>query len=252
MKISYNDWWNDVVAILRANASILLGVAGAFVFLPALIASFVAIPAVPPAEGATLDDVLAAYSNFFQDNWLPQTLLWLVTTLGQLLLFVVLLDERRPSVGAAFRIGLPLLIPFILVNLLAGLITVLGFFLLIIGAAYLFGRVLLAAPALVAERRGNPLTAIGRSWALTRGQGWRVFFFVLLILIVAFVIQAALLGTLGLLFAYLSDASNPYSVGKLLIAALEALLTSATFVITLTIYVALYRRLTVDIGKTFS
>lgn len=252
MKVSYTDWWNDVVAIVRANASILLAVVGAFVFLPTMLASFTGTAFVPPEAGASIDEAMAALTRFVSDNALSQGLLLLVTTLGQLLLYIVLLDERRPRVGEAFRLALPLFIPFIVLNILVSLLLGIGAVFLILPALYLLGRIFLAAPAMVAEGRMNPFAAIGRSFALTRGQGWRIAIFAILVFIVAFVIQLAVTGTLGLVFALLGNADNPYSVGKLLLAALQAVFTAALSILGIAVWVALYRRLTVDVAKTFS
>ena len=110
----------------------------------------------------------------------------------------------------------------------------------------------MSAPATVAERRGNPLGAIGRSWALTAGQGWRVFFFVILLFLVAFVIQIAVGGTLGVAFGLLPGADEPTSVRNLLLAALNAFFTSVLVLLGVLINVALYRRLTTDFADTFS
>lgn len=252
MKISYTDWWNDIVAIVRSNASIVLAVAGAFAFLPGLVGAFTAVPYVPPADGADLPEAIAAFSQFFSDNWLQQTAVILLSTLGQLMLYIVLLDPRRPAVGEALRMAAMLFIPFLLTNILVGIIVGVGFVLLIIPGLYLIGRVALSTPSLVAERSYNPVAAVGRSWALTKGQGWRIFFFAFLIFLVAFVVQVAIGGTLGTVLGLIAGDGGQFSIGKLLLAALEALFASVFFILSVALWVALYRRLANDPAKTFS
>lgn len=252
MRISYTDWWNDIVAIGRANASILVALAGAFVFLPALLAAFVAVPFVQPGQGAEPAEIIAAYSQYFSDNWLPQLALILLSTLAQLLIYIVLLDARRPAVGEAFRIALPLFVPFFLTNILASLILVGGGILLFVPALYLIGRVMLSGAAFVAGGSANPFAAISRSFALTKGQGWRIFFFVFLLFLVAIVIQLAIQGTLGSALALATGGAERFGLGKLLLAAVEAFFGALFAVLSAVTWVALYRRVAIDPAKAFA
>lgn len=246
-KISYTDWWNDVVALLRGNASILIAVAGALVFLPVLAASLLNTPMEPLPQGATMDDFLARMTDSFAENWLPQLAVLLLTSLGQLIIFIVLLDARRPRVGEAFALAAPLFLPFLATSILVGLMLMAGAFLLIIPALYLIGRTQLSGPSLVAEKL-NPLTAIRRSFALTAGQGWRIFFFVFLIFLVALIVQLAVSGTIGSVLNLLAGEAALFSLPKLLLAALDALFSSAFFLLTAALWVALYRRLSAGRG----
>lgn len=243
MRIDYSDWWNDIVATARANASILLAVAAAFVFLPVLVASFLTVPIAPAPSGASIEEVVAAYTRFFSENWPLQLALLVLTTMGQLLLFIVLLDARRPSVGEAFRIALPLFLPLLLTNLLIRLIVVAGLFALIVPGLYLLGRVLLGGPALVAERGGHPLRAVARSWALTGGHGFRIALFVVLVFIVAFIIQMATDVTLGTGLRLIATPGDPFAAGNALLAALQAVFETAYFGLGVLLVVTLYRRL---------
>lgn len=243
MRISYTEWWNDVVAIARANASILIAVAGALVFLPALVAGFFTVPMAAVEQGAEPAEILAAYAKYFSDNWVPRLVLLLLSTLAQLIVYIVLLDARRPRVGEAFAIAAPLFPLFFLLNILVSLILLGGAFLFLVPALYLVGRVLLSAPAFVAERRTNPADALGRSFALTRGQGWRIFFFAFLLFVVAAVIQLAVGGTLGTLLALTAGDADRFSLGNLLLAALDAIFTAIYFILSAATWVALFRRL---------
>lgn len=243
MRIDYTDWWNDIVALARANASILVAIAGAFVFLPMLASSFFVTPMPPLAEGSAPAEAIARFADFYRVNLLPQLFMLLLSTLAQLLVYTVLLDDRRPSVGAAFRLAAPFYLPLLLVNLLTNLAIGAGFVLLVVPGLYLLGRLLLAAPALVAGRLVNPLEAIRRSWSLTQGQGWRVFFFAFLLFLVALVVQVAISGTLGLAIGLLPGADDPWSLRSLLLGALTALFAALFFLLATCVWVALYRRL---------
>lgn len=242
MRISYSDWWDDMVAIARANASILFAIAAAFVFLPTLAASFFTKPLEAAAKGALPAEIIARYAQYFSDNWAPQLVVLLLSTLGQLLLYIVLLDARRPVVADAFRMAASLFLPFFALNILVGLILLGGAFLFIIPALYLVGRVMLSPAASVAERRTNPLAALGRSFALTAGKGWRIFFFVFLILLVVTVTQLAVQGIVAVAFAVVGDGVLT-GIGKLLVSASISLFAAVSFVLSVLLWVALYRKL---------
>ena len=104
-------------------------------------------------------------------------------------------DNRRDmSVGELFGSVLPVLGQLVLVGLVAGIGTGLGFVLLIIPGLILLTIWSVAAPVVVLERPGG-LRALGRSRELVRGNGWRVFavIFVLFafVAVVSFVIELA-------------------------------------------------------------
>jgi hypothetical protein len=102
--------------------------------------------------------------------------------------------DWRSSVGVAARRALPFLAMSILYFL--GLFA--GFFVVVVGAVFLFVRWSVAIPALVLERRG-PAAALGRSWNLVSGFWWKCFgtlFVAYSLLIVLSVAFAALLGAL--------------------------------------------------------
>jgi len=250
-KISYTDWWNDVVAILRGNASILIAIAGALVFLPVLAASLLNTPMERLPEGATFEEFLKRMTDSFAENWLPQLAVLLLTSLGQLIVFIVLLDARRPRVGDAFTLAAPLFLPFVATSILVGLMLMAGGFLFLIPALYLIGRTQLSGSALVAEKL-NPLTAIRRSFVLTKGQGWRIFFFVFLVFLVALIIQLAVSGTVGSALNLLAGEAARFSLPKLLLSALDALFSSAFFLLTAALWIALYRRLSAGAGRTIT
>jgi hypothetical protein len=104
-------------------------------------------------------------------------------------------DNRRDlSVGELFGSVLPVLGQLILVGLVAGICTGIGFVLVIVPGLILLTIWSVAAPVVVLERPGG-LRALGRSRELVRGNGWRVFavIFVLfaLVAVVSFVIELA-------------------------------------------------------------
>lgn len=92
---------------------------------------------------------------------------------------------RSLSAGGAFARATPYIGRLVMLGLLMGLVVGLGFLLLIIPGIILFTGLALSTPAMVIEGLDAPTTAMGRSWALTRGHRAKIFgaLFTVLILI---------------------------------------------------------------------
>lgn len=101
-------------------------------------------------------------------------------------------DGRRDSsVGDLFRFVAPVVLTLIVVGLLKGFATAIGFLLLIVPGLFLLTIWAVAAPVAVLERSGV-LAAFKRSWELVRGNAWPVFGAILLFFAIVFVVNAIL------------------------------------------------------------
>jgi uncharacterized membrane protein len=105
---------------------------------------------------------------------------------------------RPLSAAEALSRAAPLLWRVITCSVLTGLLVMVGFLLFVIPGIVLVCGVILAFPVLVLEPGTTASGALSRSWALTRGSGWRIFgmlvtlFLLLYIPIVALTALAAL------------------------------------------------------------
>ena len=116
-------------------------------------------------------------------------------------------DSRRDaSIGELFSPVFPVLGQLLLVGIVAGVCTGIGFVLLIIPGLILLTIWAVAAPVVVLERPGG-LRALGRSRELVRGNGWRVFAVIfvlfLIVAIVSFLVALPFAFT-GILFVVVS------------------------------------------------
>jgi len=99
-----------------------------------------------------------------------------------------------------------------------------------------------AVPAAIQEDLG-PIEALRRSWTLTSGHRWKllvmvfIFFFVLMLVSVAFS-----MATMPLMTAGISDGGNPFS-GMTLATVFQSLLGSLTLIITYPALTATYMNL---------
>jgi hypothetical protein len=90
-------------------------------------------------------------------------------------------DGRRDvTVGELFSSATPAIIPLIAMSILFGIGVGIGFFLLIIPGLILLTIWAVTAPAIVIEGAGA-LESFGRSRELVRGEGWSVFWTILVV-----------------------------------------------------------------------
>ena len=215
VKLNLGQAWDKATAILSANRQVVLVVAGVFFFLPNLIATFI-LPSQadfamqmealgPQPDPEQLMDVMSAY---FMGSWWVYVILGLVQAVGMLGLLALLTDTSRPTVGQALAFGGKGVIPYFAAQILMSFAMLAAFFLpimlgalihpalaLILGLAgfvaliYLWVKFSLLGPAIAIDRIINPLTALGRSWQLTKGNSLRLFAFYLLLGIVIIVLS---------------------------------------------------------------
>lgn len=238
MKLDGGKAWTDAMALLRGQREIVLTIAGFFFLLPSLFL-YALRPFVPTGVQATFVQEYA--------NWALQNLHWIVLTglfaaLGRLAILILLLGPGRPSVGEALSAALRLLILFVAMTILVRLMLFGGSLLFIVPALYVFGRTFLAEPAFVADRAQNPIAGITRSFDLTRGNGWRLFFMALIVYLGAMVFRLAVGSVVGVLGAVAGGSG----LAPFLNAFVDASVEAGVALILLLMSVAAHRQLTND------
>ena len=227
MKLEMNRAWSQATSLIGANKDVVFIVAGVFFFVPYL-ALMIAMPdaqamAVDPANTeAVFEQLGAAYAEL----WWALLLVTLLQAVGMLGLMALLTDHRRPTLGEALKMGalkaLSYIGAYLLVAVAVGLLAV-----VLVGAAtaagaavgMLLGLVMLVlliyvavkfslVPAvLVKEDTSNPITALVRSWKITKGNSLRLFFFYFLLFVVMFVLMMVLSIVVGVIFGLLGGAA---------------------------------------------
>ena len=228
MKFDMSAAWSEAMAMFNANREVLLVVAGIFFFLPAVLQGFV----MPPLQEVLTATDAEAMQRQISEIYLDYT--WLIVLVaiaqiaGTLALLVLLRDQRRPTVGEAIRRGFAGLLPIVGAYLLVAFAVILAFvvatlatlatlaapivgavvwLILAIGLAYTMIRLSLLQPVVAIEQVRNPLAALRRSWAETRGHvGQLLLFFVLLT--IAYIVVAMMVGlVVGAIGMVLGEAS---------------------------------------------
>ncbi len=236
MKLSYDATWQDIAGLLRTHADILLVVTGVFLFLPALAQAFYFPP--PPTSGLN-EATMRAFLAYYEENFPAIFAARLVSLSGTGAILALLLGPDRPTVGHAISQALRLLPTLFLVEVLGQLMVIGGGLLLILPGLYLMARIALSAAATMAERISNPLRALGRSFAMTKGAGWSVFGLLAIVMIVLWIASSALITVFGVIGALLLPAEG----AKVLQMAFAALSTAVLMLGSTLLSAGLYRQL---------
>lgn len=266
-KLDMGKAWTQTTALIGSNRDTISAIAGLFFFLPSF-ASALLVPelANPPqpsgpsgadpavAMRALLNQITAIYAA----NWPLLVGLSIVQFVGSMSLFALLTDRGHPTVREALATGLRSIPTYIGAQLLSGIGTAIAIGLplglatalappavaalvLLVGLVvlvYLFIKFALIAPVIAIEGERNPVSAIRRSWQLTKGNSFRILLFLFLLIFTIGIIAALVSGTLGLV---LSAFGEPVAtIGADVVGGLvNALFT----VIILVVTVAIHRQL---------
>ena len=238
MIITFAGLIDDAVARWRRDRGLLLALAGPFLFLP-LFAWLLLLtePAITPemSRDQRMDTLVA---------WVGPNLHWMairtgVEMFGSLAILALYLSRRHRNVAQLLGEAIRLLPMFAAAVLIGWGLVALGFFAFILPGMYVYGRVCLTGPVLVAEPGVGVFGAISRSIALTRGHGWQLFGYLVLSLLIG-LLASELFGAVEARMAA-SGAVNP--VATAILDALTAAAVSATNLLRLLFEVTIYRRL---------
>ena len=239
-KIDLNRIWDDARAMAAANAELLAVLAGMFVMLPMIVSLQLidggapAQPAPPPPE--TMKALLDFYMRQMSAHWPVLLGRELIAGFGMLTMLVLLLRESRPTVGESLRLALLLLPGYVLAEVMEGALLVVAFMAFVVPFFYVLARLLLIPSVAAAQGQTNPVELIGRSFALTRGNGWRILLMLAVLFLVtqlALYVLVLIVSILGGLFlpAELARFAEHVAVGIMaaLVAVASALLTAAVY-----------------------
>lgn len=274
-KLDLGRAWNEATALLAANKDVILIVAGVFFFLPNVISTLL-LPSqdmfMAQMQGLgdqpDPEDMMALMGDFFAQSWYIYLIAGLISAVGVLGLLALLTDAARPTVGEALRSGLKALLPYIAAQILLGLIMVAVPILLIgLGVAinpgvgvllgfvgiilmvYIWIKFSLLSPVIGIEKVMNPITALSRSWHLTKGNSVRLLAFYILLVIAAMVIWLVI-GLVLSLFAVLGE-----QIGLFAMAIGSGLMSMGFTTVLLMVLAAVHRQLSgkdiENVGKTF-
>jgi hypothetical protein len=234
MKLSYTAIWADTVRLIRAHGSLAAALAGVFIFLPALLIGHF----LPTPQTSDPNQVVNLIVEHFRANFHWMLLSALLSSAGALaILFLVL--RGATTVGAAIAAAFALLVPYFLAVVLTGIPIAVGIALFIVPGLYLIGRLVPLGPVMVAEGTRNPLAAIARTWRLTKGHGWAVTGFFLLVIVAGLILSMVLTMAISLIFRL----ALPDDIAGFLGLIVSTAANTALQVVMVFVYAAVYRAL---------
>jgi hypothetical protein len=234
MKFSYSAIWADAVALLKAHASLIATVAGVFLFLPGLLAAYF-LPLPVTQDMSRIGEIWVEYVG---SNWHWMLLNSLVNMIGSIAILKMIF-ERNISVGGAIAAALPILPFYFLTSVIGSILIGIGFVLLIVPGLYLLGRLGPLNAVVVAENRRNPIDAITRCLALTKGHGWAVLGLILIVAIAGGIIVTVATSLLGIIFILVAGQD----LGGTLVLIVKAAGNAALMTLLLVLGASIYRQL---------
>lgn len=238
MKLNYMQCWNGAMALLGAHREAILAIAGVFLFLPSfLFAQFVVQPALTGDED--MNGLMVVYSAYFNENALAIMATNLVVSFGGLAIYFILAPSRNNTVAEDLAAALKAFLVYLLANLLTALIAVPGLFLFLIPGFYLFCRFLLV-PAVIADQGvRNPVESLKSSWSLTRGNGFSILLFILIIAVVAMITIGVLDAVTGIVTGLATGGAGWPFVANLVTALSETAFQLVLTAVIVSIYIEL-------------
>lgn len=253
MKVTLTALLRDAWQSWRHDKELLIAIAGAFVFLPALAIALLVpdLPQIAADADPAAPAVLQAYQQALT-VWITRYGLWwlaaqLVLAFGQFAMVGLYVSGSRPAVGSALLAALRRLPTLLLAMLVIAVpVTLLSFvfvavpFLLpghVILVVIVSARAILLMPIIHAESPVGAFAAVGRSFRMTRG-----YTFVLSATVLS-VILAVLIGTMpfAAIDSWMADAPNP--VARAIVDSCQAVVTALGAILMALVQVAAYRRL---------
>lgn len=238
MQLDLSRTWTDAVGMIRANMDIVSALAGMFILLPRILMAWL-LPEAPLREGkSTLADLIAANSAYVTAHWPSMLLSAVAAALGSLALLALLIHRHHPTVAEALRIGFFALPAYVLANLLQSMVVLAGLMALVLPGLYLIARMICIAPVAAVEPLRNPVVIIMRSFAITRGNGWRILLLLTVILGVVLVLTSAAGAIAGITVKLLL----PPDLARLTLIIISGMAETALAVVLLAVSASIYRQ----------
>lgn len=247
MALSISKAWDETRAILAKDGKLVVITVAALVMLPVALNTMINPAPAMPAEatqarsGSPLG-LLVLFISLIGQVAVTAIGLKAGTSVGD----AIGIGARKflPVLGAALLLFLPMLVLLMILlaaafgsgeilaiqqQLAAGQID--GSLVLVIlvwAALFLIiaVRVCLTVPVAIAET-SNPLTMIKRSWVVTRGHFWKIFGFILLLVIATLVVMFAASSVFGIIVALTAGTPEPMSLAGLLLGLLAGAVQAA-------------------------
>lgn len=225
MNFDMNTVWSRSVELIQANFQLLLIVAAVFLLLPN-VALYMLVPDMQTLVDPMADpEVVAAQMGSIAGPLIVGGIFSMICQFAGYAAMVALMGDTRPTVGQAlgkglktvpslFAIAIIFLVMYFIgavviilpISLLAGLagsalIGVIGFLPVVLFVAWLAARTSMSMPVMVLEGTLNPITALTRSFSLTKPKQWAILGFWVIIIVIMVIASLIFTSVFGLVAA---------------------------------------------------
>ncbi|MEG8038230.1 hypothetical protein QP166_02315 [Sphingomonas sp. LR60] len=173
MTIGFAGLLSVVWRLFRRDATLMLPVIGAFVFLPAFAALLLCDPAPALPSGARDEAAMQAWINnvgmWGQGNAIWVLLAELIGTFGLAAIALFLLEPDRLTIGQSLGQALVRLVAFTIATVTMAVPVALGLWMLVLPGLYVQARLIVAVPAMARHPALKPLASLRLSWKMTKG-----------------------------------------------------------------------------------
>jgi hypothetical protein len=195
-KLEIGRVFKDTFAVIRRQAPLLLGITFAIYILPTTVSGLIRM-SLMRATGASPKAPFAIFNSpAYWGLLLVGLLLGNFVLACQLEIAIADLEGRRPALVDVLKLALRKCLPLLAGTILLALGLWVGMLVLFVPGIILAVMWAVVLPAVVGET-SNVFRAFGRSRALTRGNRWRIFGLVLLVLLLLLILDGVLIGASG-------------------------------------------------------
>jgi hypothetical protein len=249
-KLDMMATWRRTTALLKSNWALFSAIAGPLVFLP-IVAAFIRL-ASSDVNWTSQNPVLVQQQleRAIAGDWWIYVLLYLGLILGQLTMYVLVVHQKRPTVGQAITLAAVMVPSFILAWVAIQMATELPKQLVVsvapslvwtsvifsIIALILTIRLYVLSPVYALGESLNPIVNIRKSWAMTSGNGLPIFGLVLLVGLGAFISGLIVWIVLSMLFGLILPATAAPTMMLTLLALVFMLATILFIALNIAIY----------------
>ena len=235
MRLSFAGAFADAAGLWRSERDLLTRLAAVFFFVPilglVLLLSRIELPA-----DATADQLRALVTAFYEANLLAILLVNLTINFGTFAVLMLFLHSGR-TLGQVLLLALQRFLPFLAIDMAAGLLFYAGMSLLVLPGLFAFGRTWLMAPAYAAAPERGLGEAVRQGWQRSGGLVWIVIAGAATLTMVAAIVAILVSSTvLGMVSAMAGGATPVAIAGYLVIALIGALLWTALAVLRVAFY----------------
>ena len=252
--------WDDSIVLLRSHLPLTATIAAVFIFLPNLVLSWFGPVPIEPAAGASMDQVMAVFRQSMGEILPYQLLISVIGAIGGVGVLRLWLSRTGTSVGDALMFALRMIPTMVAVQIVLFVTLALAVFLLFLPgiaigggggialvalgwlgflglAAYFCGRLSVISPIIADRTVYNPLAAIQESLVLTKGNGWRIFLFMFLVVLVFLIAALFIGGMVGVVAGWAGGA------GRMVTGLVEAVVAGIGGLVSVAVSAAAYRQL---------